>query len=44
MWKGYSFYNVLDSFKSKKIEKPLDIKIEEIKDLMREFNRKSELF
>ena len=42
--KGTLFYNVLDSFKSKKIEKPLDIKIEEIKDLMREFNRKSELF
>ena len=42
--KGTLFYNVLDSFKSKKIEKPLDIKIEEIKALMREFNRKSELF
>lgn len=42
--KGTLFYNVLDSFKSKKIEKPLDIKIEEIKTLIKEFNFKSELF
>lgn len=42
--KGTLFYNVLDSFKSKKIDKPLDIKIEEIKDLMRKFNKKSDLF
>ena len=42
--KGTLFYNVLDSFKSKKIEKPLDIKIEEIKLLAKEFNFKSELF
>lgn len=42
--KGTLFYNVLDSFKSKKIEKPLDIKIEEIKSLVKEFNFKSELF
>lgn len=42
--KGTLFYNVLDSFKSKKIEKPLDIKIEEIQALVREFNHKSELF
>ncbi|NLV88001.1 MAG: sulfurtransferase FdhD, partial [Tissierellia bacterium] len=42
--KGTLFYNVLDSFKSKKIEKPLDIKIEEIRDLMRKFNKNSELF
>lgn len=42
--KGTLFYNVLDSFKSKKIEKPIDIKIEEIKSLVREFNHKSELF
>ena len=42
--KGTLFYNVLDSFKSKKIEKPLDIKVEEIKGLIKEFNFKSELF
>ncbi|WP_102398986.1 formate dehydrogenase accessory sulfurtransferase FdhD [Haloimpatiens massiliensis] len=42
--KGTSFCNVLDSFKSKKIEKPLDIKIEEIKSLVKEFNNKSQLF
>lgn len=42
--KGTSFNNVLDSFKSKKIETPLDIKIEEIKSLVKEFNNKSQLF
>ncbi|MCK9444327.1 MAG: formate dehydrogenase accessory sulfurtransferase FdhD [Tissierellaceae bacterium] len=42
--KGTLFYNVLDSFKSKKIERPLDIEVGQIKDLMRQFNRKSELF
>ena len=42
--KGTMFYNVLDSFKSKKIESPLEIKIDEIKALVREFNHKSELF
>lgn len=42
--KGTLFYNVLDSFKSKKIEKSLDITIEEIKSLTRGFNRRSELF
>lgn len=42
--KGTVFYNVLDSFKSKKIEKPLNINIENIKSLMRIFNKKSELF
>lgn len=42
--KGTLFYNVLDSFKSKKIEKPLNIKVEEIKTLIKEFNFKSELF
>jgi FdhD protein len=42
--KGTLFYNVLDSFKSKKIERPLDIKIEEIKLLVKEFNFKSEIF
>lgn len=42
--KGTLFYNVLDSFKSKKIERPIPIEIEKIKSLVREFNRKSELF
>lgn len=42
--KGTLFYNVLDSFKSKKIEKSLDIKIDEIKSLVKVFNHKSELF
>lgn len=42
--KGTVFYNVLDSFKSKKIEEQLPIKIENIKSLVREFNKKSELF
>lgn len=42
--KGTVFYNVLDSFKSKKIEKQLPIQIDHIKELVREFNRKSELF
>ena len=42
--KGTLFYNVLDSFKSKKIDKSLDVKIDEIKSLVREFNHKSELF
>src|SRR5690606_24818748 len=42
--KGTLFYNVLDSFRSKKIERPLSIKADNIKDLMRSFNKKSELF
>lgn len=42
--KGTIFYNVIDSFKSRKIKTPLDIKINEIKELMKEFNHKSELF
>ncbi len=42
--KGTLFYNVLDSFKSKKIEKSLDIEIDKIKSLIRDFNHKSELF
>lgn len=42
--KGTLFYNVLDSFKSKKIEKPLNIQIDQIKSLVRVFNHKSELF
>lgn len=42
--KGTLFYNVLDSFKSKKIEKPLPLRIDEIKEIVRQFNKKSELF
>ena len=43
--KGTLFYNVLDSFKSKKIEKPLAVEVEsDNKELIREFNKKSELF
>lgn len=42
--KGTLFYNVLDSFRSKKIERPLSIRADNIKNLMRLFNRKSELF
>ncbi|NLW21667.1 MAG: formate dehydrogenase accessory sulfurtransferase FdhD [Tissierellia bacterium] len=42
--KGTLFYHVLDSFKSKKIEEPLAIEVERIKELIGEFNKKSELF
>lgn len=42
--KGTVFYNVLDSFKSKKITNTIDIKSNEIVDLMRSFNKDSELF
>lgn len=42
--KGTVFYNVLDSFKSRRIEKPLDIGLESIKSLMRIFNKRSETF
>lgn len=42
--KGTLFYNVIDSFKSKKIEEGLTINIESIVNLFREFNLKSELF
>ncbi|WP_236915390.1 formate dehydrogenase accessory sulfurtransferase FdhD [Clostridium sp. Cult2] len=42
--KGTLFYNVLDSFKSKKIEKPLPLEIDKIKEIVRQFNKKSELF
>ena len=42
--KGTMFYNVLDSFKSKKIREALEIHIEDIKTLVRDFNHKSELF
>lgn len=42
--KGSVFYNVLDSFKSKKIENPLDLDLDTIKRNMRDFNQRSELF
>lgn len=42
--KGTVFYNVLDSFKSKRIENPLEIDIDAIKETMRDFNKRSELF
>ncbi|MBZ2174743.1 formate dehydrogenase accessory sulfurtransferase FdhD [Schnuerera sp. xch1] len=42
--KGTLFYNVLDSFKSKKIEHLLAVRIDNIKKLMSQFNKKSELF
>ncbi len=42
--KGTVFYNVLDSFKSKKITNTVDIKTREIVELMRGFNKSSELF
>lgn len=42
--KGTMFYNVMDSFKSKKIEEALEIKVDNIKDLVKEFSQKSEIF
>lgn len=42
--KGTVFYNVIDSFRSKKVKEPKDINIEEIKNYMRDFSRRSELF
>lgn len=42
--KGTVFYNVLDSFKSKKIERSYALDINKIKELVRNFNHKSELF
>lgn len=42
--KGTVFYNVLDSFKSKKIKNTVEIKPSEIVELMRKFNSESELF
>lgn len=42
--KGTVFYNVLDSFKSKKIKNEVEIKPSKIADLMRRFNQQSELF
>ena len=42
--KGTVFYNVLDSFKSKKINSNVEIIPSQIVDLMRRFNSESELF
>ena len=42
--KGTVFYNVLDSFKSQKIENTLSIDIKDVIQLTKEFNHKSELF
>ncbi len=42
--KGTVFYNVLDSFKSKKITNKIDMKTDEIVSLMRRFNSESSLF
>lgn len=42
--KGTLFYNVIDSFKSKKIKAPLELDLEVIKNNMRDFNKRSELF
>lgn len=42
--KGTLFYNVIDSFKSKKVEKTLLVSLENIKSLVKEFSKNSELF
>lgn len=42
--KGTLFYNVIDSFKSKKVEKALPVSIENIKSLVKGFSKNSELF
>lgn len=42
--KGTVFYNVLDSIKSRKIEKPANIYIKDVIKLNKDFNHKSELF
>lgn len=42
--KGTMAYNVIDSFKSKKIEEPLEIRVDDIKALVKEFSEKSEMF
>lgn len=42
--KGTVFYNVVDSFNSKKIEDKIDITIKQIMDLIKEFNKSSQLF
>ena len=42
--KGTVFYNVIDSFKSKKIKNDTKINTDDIKKLIRTFNKESELF
>lgn len=42
--KGTLFYNVLDSFKSKKIKNKIPITLDEIKALIKDFSKNSELF
>lgn len=42
--KGTIFYNIIDSFKSKPIKEDFSIKPKKIVKLMRQFNKKSELF
>ncbi len=42
--KGTVFYNVLDSIKSKKVEKTLSVSKDNVKKLTKEFNQRSELF
>lgn len=42
--KGTVFYNVIDSFKSKKISTPLELNVDKVKEFMKDFNRRSELF
>ncbi|WP_352418558.1 formate dehydrogenase accessory sulfurtransferase FdhD [Proteiniborus sp.] len=42
--KGTLFYNVLDSFKSKKIKNKMSITLDEIKNLVKSFSKNSELF
>lgn len=42
--KGTVFYNVIDSFKSKKIDNNMNLNPDEILNLIKEFNMKSQLF
>ncbi|MDO5707300.1 MAG: formate dehydrogenase accessory sulfurtransferase FdhD [Andreesenia angusta] len=42
--KGTVFYSVVDSFKSKKVDSNFKMNLEEIRDLVRKFNRYSEMF
>lgn len=42
--KGTVFYSVVDSFKSKKVDQDFKLDVESVKELMRKFNRYSEMF
>jgi FdhD protein len=42
--KGTVFYSVVDSFKSKTVDKNFKLDLESVKDLVRKFNRHSEIF